>query len=336
MIHYDYEEPKAIELTISNPIDRIANIAHSCYQVAPKEHEANVNFVKTLCSVYHMAMLDHGFMHFKFKKEEFINNLDDHQKLEMIPWDYAKFFNFATDDNFVYLTLSLRSITNAIDGIYKGNKSDSINHINKDEGSSFKKLICTIISNLDDESKSIVLTHFKPEDNIDEFINNNKIDVSVITVEENEIDSLDESIRDSQKILVYRLTTDRGVTHELVRHRLCSFAQESTRYCNYSKQKFGDKIHIIKPLDYVDHQAMYDIAFNNAAEAYFELLHEGAKPEQARAVLPTNLKAEITITANLAEWKHIFFQRLALDAHPEARRVVKFVYEDMKSKGYIE
>ena len=48
MIHYDYEEPKAIELTISNPIDRIANIAHSCYQVAPKEHEANVNFVKTL------------------------------------------------------------------------------------------------------------------------------------------------------------------------------------------------------------------------------------------------------------------------------------------------
>lgn len=154
----------------------------------------------------------------------------------MIPWDYAKFFNFATDDNFVYLTLSLRSITNAIDGIYKGNKSDSINHINKDEGSSFKKLICTIISNLDDESKSIVLTHFKPEDNIDEFIDNNKTDVSVMTVEENEIDSLDESIRDSQKILVYRLTTDRGVTHELVRHRLCSFAQESTRYCNYSKQ----------------------------------------------------------------------------------------------------
>lgn len=337
MKSFEYEQPKAIEMTIDNAIDRIANIAHSCYQVAPKPHDANVAFVKTLCSVYHMAMLDHGFLHFRFDRPDFDKLDEPYGTLSLIPEEYVKFFSFSITEEYVYLTVSLRTLTGAIDTISKKTKGeqgeDLLGYM---VGNNFANLVCTLIAGLDDEYKDVILTHIKDEDEKKEIVErfDRKIPFEIIT--EEGIKTLSEEIRGTQQYLVYRLTTDRGVTHELVRHRLCAFAQESTRYCNYSKQKFENKIHIIEPLDHEERKDLYDNAFEAAAEAYFALLSSGAKPEQARAVLPNALKAEITITANLNEWKHIFFQRLAPDAHPEAKRAVQFVYDDMKNKGYIE
>lgn len=101
---------------------------------------------------------------------------------------------------------------------------------------------------------------------------------------------------------------DRGVSHELVRHRPCSFAQESTRYCNYSKDKFGNEITVIKPIFYEEGSDLYiewKSAMRIAESHYFGLLALGSTPQEARDVLPNSLKTEIVVTATEEEWQHI-------------------------------
>lgn len=113
--------------------------------------------------------------------------------------------------------------------------------------------------------------------------------------------------------MTVKFIVDRGVSHELVRHRLFSFAQESTRYCNYSKDKFGREITVIRPLWLQDDLAtdLWETACENAEKSYFSLLDEGWSPQQARAVLPNSLKTEVVITGNMREWRHFFRLRAA-------------------------
>lgn len=120
--------------------------------------------------------------------------------------------------------------------------------------------------------------------------------------------------------LTVRFICDRGVSHELVRHRLASFAQESTRYCNYS----GDVV-FIKPYFFDENSAAYDewsSAMMSAEEAYNTLVGRlGRKPEEARSVLPNSIKTEVVMTANLREWRHFFKLRCDKAAHPQMREV---------------
>lgn len=120
---------------------------------------------------------------------------------------------------------------------------------------------------------------------------------------------------------------DRGVSHEIVRHRLAAFAQESTRYCNYSKAKFGNEITVIAPVFFdSDYAQMWDdwkANCESAENAYFKLLNEGAAPQEARSVLPNSLKTEIVMTANLREWRHFFKLRTADAAHPQMREITR-------------
>ena len=107
--------------------------------------------------------------------------------------------------------------------------------------------------------------------------------------------------------LTVRFIVDRGVSHELVRHRMASFAQESTRYCNYSADKFGNELTFIKPCFWDEHSPYYATwkwACEVAEESYLRLLANGATPEQARSVLPNSLKTEVIMTANVREWRH--------------------------------
>ena len=102
----------------------------------------------------------------------------------------------------------------------------------------------------------------------------------------------------------FRIITDRGITHEIVRHRIASYAQESTRYCNYSKDKFGNECSFIEPpnLNFIQMQ-IWKTTCEEAECAYFELLNHGCAPQIARAVLPNCLKTEIIMTANLREFR---------------------------------
>ena len=114
--------------------------------------------------------------------------------------------------------------------------------------------------------------------------------------------------------MTVRFVVDRGVSHELVRHRLFSFAQESTRYCNYSNEKFGSEITVIKPCFYQEYSEEYDLwkaAMENAEYKYFQLLNAGSTPQEARSVLPNSLKTEVVVTGNMREWRHFFKLRAA-------------------------
>ena len=125
--------------------------------------------------------------------------------------------------------------------------------------------------------------------------------------------------------MTVKFVCDRGVSHELVRHRLASFSQESTRYANYSKDKFGREITVIKPLFWEEGSDEYNLWFRSMEDAersYMDLIDKGCRPEEARTVLPNSLKTEIVVTANIREWRHILDLRCSKSAHPQIRQIM--------------
>lgn len=135
--------------------------------------------------------------------------------------------------------------------------------------------------------------------------------------------------------LAIKFTVDRGVSHELVRHRIASFAQESTRYCNYSKDKFDNGITFIKPFFFGEKTKNYEewiYAMGIAEKSYLQMLKDGATPQEARSVLPNSTKTEITITANYREWRNFFKLRTAKAAHPQMQEVAKPLLKELKIK----
>lgn len=135
--------------------------------------------------------------------------------------------------------------------------------------------------------------------------------------------------------LSVKFTVDRGVSHELVRHRIASFAQESTRYCNYSKDKFDNGITFIKPFFFDEHSEKYDFwkrAMELSEYLYLDLLESGATPQEARSVLPNSTKTEITITANYREWRNFFKLRTEKAAHPQMREITIPLLKELKEK----
>jgi thymidylate synthase (FAD) len=153
-----------------------------------------------------------------------------------------------------------------------------------------------------------------------------------------------------------RIITDRGVTHELVRHRLAAYSQESTRYCSYDQDKFGNEITVILPVWFYDLDTdhlvkvfqddkklvfvnLYEEAFyrwywgcQHSEYIYFDLLKLNQTPQQARAVLPNSLKTEIVVTANLREWRHILSLRTSKAAHPQIREIMLNILEGFKKE----
>lgn len=134
-----------------------------------------------------------------------------------------------------------------------------------------------------------------------------------------------ESVIEHQSVTVV-FTVDRGISHEIVRHRLASYSQESTRYCDYSKGKFDGEITLIEPFAREELPFAYDIwelACHADEAAYKSMLANGCKAQDARAILPNSLKTTLFMTANLREWRHFFKMRCSPAAHPQIRAVAK-------------
>ncbi|MBQ8200073.1 MAG: FAD-dependent thymidylate synthase [Lachnospiraceae bacterium] len=143
-----------------------------------------------------------------------------------------------------------------------------------------------------------------------------------------------ESVIEHEKISV-RIICDRGVTHEIVRHRIASYSQESTRYCNYNNEKFGKELTVIKPLFWEEDSAEYKLwleTMQMIEKSYNQMIELGAEPQQARSILPNSLKTEIVVTMNLREWRHFFRLRTSKRAHPQMREVACALLEVFKQK----
>lgn len=135
-----------------------------------------------------------------------------------------------------------------------------------------------------------------------------------------------------------KVICDRGVSHEIVRHRIASYAQESTRYCNYSKDKFGGELTFIEPCFWNNiNLAKFNLAevlpkykiwhdfMQECEKTYLTLIELGALPEEARSVLPNGLKTEIVITMNIREWRHFFALRTSLKAHSQMQEIAQIM-----------
>lgn len=131
---------------------------------------------------------------------------------------------------------------------------------------------------------------------------------------------------------------DRGVSHELVRHRIASFAQESSRYCCYAKDKFGKELTFINPCFWEpdsDNYARWFHEMDESEKTYLAMIENGATPEQARDILPTSIKTEIVMTANLREWRHFFKLRaegVTGKPHPQMLEITIPLLKELKQK----
>lgn len=137
------------------------------------------------------------------------------------------------------------------------------------------------------------------------------------------------------KFISVRFVCDRAMSHELVRHRIAAYCEESQRYCNYSKGKFNAEITFIRPWWLSEDTKGYSDfvqACQNAEDAYFDLLNEGWYPENARGVLPNATKTDIIATMNYREWRHVLKERCSIRAHVDMRQMMSLLALELQKK----
>jgi len=152
------------------------------------------------------------------------------------------------------------------------------------------------------------------------------------------LDSGHESVIEHCSISV-RVICDRGISHEIVRHRIASYSQESTRYCNYSKSKFGNELTFIEPCFWkngdVNDESKRNIlnsTLEKIEQSYLDLISKGVQPQEARAILPNLLKTEIVMTMNLREWRYFLKLRTNIASHPQMREVAYMILRFFKKE----
>lgn len=158
-------------------------------------------------------------------------------------------------------------------------------------------------------------------------------DASAAVFVENILKRGHESVIEHERVTV-RIVCDRGISHEIVRHRIASYSQESTRYCNYQKDKFGNELTFIKPVFWEENSPQYNIWYDTTQkieENYMQLINMGVKPQEARSILPNSLKTEIVVTMNLREWRHFFKLRTSEAAHPQMREIACMILKEFRN-----
>lgn len=309
-------EPSVKEIKETDLLKKIEIIGRTCYKSNNLTKEGSAEkFVRGLSTSKHYAMLEHGIVHFYITDslimDYLFNNLSEQAYMLMNKYSYI---TNLSGGKWLW-TVNLRTLVeiSEIDCYIKEMVKFLLNKYafalglkEKDEQTSF-----------DVKYKRI----YTVGDNI------------VVDLLDDNFDDAEEFEREYNKHIfrTFLLTTDRGVTHELVRHRPCSFAQASTRYCNYSKDKFGNEITVIKPLfdENSDAYRIWKQGCEHDEKTYFDLLNCGCKPEEARGNLPTDLATELIITANLEEWQHIFdlrYKGTTGKPHPKCKKVIEKVY----------
>ena len=310
------------------PIKFIERIGRTCYKSTDLIKEGSAkDFVRGLIKRKHYAMLEHynvivafsndGYNYFKSFKEDF----------ELMRKDGFKYFDTTLSQGAepTLVSGSVRAWLELFHLVASTNRTTLRN-------SPLKPLVEVFFRDEDlefmfDEGEFTQYSYVYSEDDLP--CNISFKDFSIIA--EKDLNTLlSMYIKDKDRVAeilsthithTMKFICDRGVSHEFVRHRNCAFAQESTRYCNYSKDKFGKEITLIEPCyfretwgnaeeDNLDKYNLWLDACRKAEKTYFELLELGATPQEARAVLPNSLKTELIITAKEKEWKHIIDLRL--------------------------
>lgn len=316
-------DAKLISREDKTPMEMVEYAGRICYKsqdlITPGSAE---KFCKRMIESRHLATLENGWIHL------FVN----------VPNTYENAFNLFIGDAaaFKYVEVSKIENTNLlgkcflVSGSFRG-LMDAFGNNNEN-----RPVFASIYDKLSKLYPVIFETHeynFEDED---------CKNISIREIQPSEVANiLTDGINDKSKIkeeimkhsvITIVFTCDRGVSHEIVRHRPASYCQESTRYCDYSKDKFNKEISVIFPEEYKEDKIKYSIwydACQKAEESYFKLRELGATPQEARGVLPTDLKTEIVVTANEKEWQHIVNLRYhgkTGKPHPHMRSVMEIAF----------
>lgn len=297
-----------------SPYQCIERAGRTCYKSEDKiTDDSAVKFVKGMFKSGHTAMCEHGTIYLRMSDmlirlfKEWLDRIKCDKKINDVVTPYIHITGN-------YVSASFRVFANMMDIYFKSNYASVVL-----------------------EALYMALSKAYPDVfSGDRAVNANDKYTAEITVFPNKTAFADDVKNtfgsDSDGVLKKHLvisiifTTDRGVSHEIVRHRPCGFAQESTRYCNYSKDKFGNEITVIEPCFWPDHDSIQYRMWKNSCEqsenSYFELTAAGATPQEARSVLPNSLKTEIVVTATEAEWQHMINLRWLGTTgapHPQAK-----------------
>lgn len=273
-------------------MERIGRI---CYKSEDTiTNESAVKFIKALFNNKHTAMLEHAHIIIKTTNgavqnfQHVLRNISEHDGPNVDYFNITR--NLDDSDNGNYISGSFRAFINLFEVYTDAELNGVLANV-------YPEIFHA--DYLVDSPRYEIMTR-------DEF----KADVNTVYAD-------NETLRDAiiSKHLVHTVlfTCDRGVTHEFVRHRPASFAQESTRYCNYAKDKFGNEITVIEPCFFeigTQPYQLWEKGCEEAEKAYFALLDAGCVAQQARDVLPNSVKTEIAITATESEWQHIVNLRL--------------------------
>ena len=297
----------------TNPMKHIEKIARVCYKSEEKISDGtDKRMIATLFKNGHMAMLEH----FRFIMQV---NKAIYECIEQTNPEYFE-YTYDTTSHRYLVSCNARALINMkpkfggeiSEKMCKFVKNELIGHIVKEYG-------CYELFNIEEGNPPILSTPVN-------FIENKR---TCMTGHE----------FTKHGWMSCKLTTDRGVTHELVRHRKASFAQESTRYCNYGNDKFGKEITVIDQGFSGAGRSYWCESVAHAESMYLGLLDIGATPQSARSVLPTCVKAEIVVTANVEEWLHIFELRslgTTGKPHPMMKELMGKLLEEIVFDWYIK
>jgi len=326
-------DQNAVLLDTSNmtPYQVIERVGRTCYKSEDRiTEDSATKFVANLYKSGHHAMLEFGWIYLKANDIDFIEDFE-HLKTQYIHSEEW------------YISGSLRAFYDFFEDVILPDGQ----HVEY----SFRQLL----SQLSRKFPEVFEDQFKRsgfKSDIDPYRGPKFFDDTFFEflTREDLIDILEKRPESLSKLLPHTVmfTTDRGVTHELVRHRPCSFAMESTRYCNYSKEKFGGELTFIKPcFDESDNTGsalardlLWKLSVETAEHRYLKLIEYGATPEQARDVLPTTLKADIWMCATEDEWQHIMdlrYHEKTGKAHPKMKELMGIAYPQLNkaSEGRI-
>ena len=310
-------ESQVKELTDNNIIKKIERCGRICYKSEDKiTNESCYRFVKGLVVHQHWAMLEHAWLCLRVTEK------------------LAKSIRRLGHGTYLNITLNGREDRFIISGnirawmqLFNPYKWTAAEWVDISRVQNYVYMI------LDEKTYYTFFT--KPESIPHRHLDN------VYLSQEDILKLPNITLEEAQKHLYLTavFTCDRGVTHELVRHRPASFAQESTRYCNYTKEGFGKEIICIKPTGMNPGQtSIWLEAMEYCESQYFKLISEGCTPQQARGVLPTDIKAELVISTNLEEWQHIInlrYHGTTGNPHPACKEVMtKWYNYIMSKKGY--
>lgn len=336
-------QPKAVYLdpTGKHAYEHIELIGRTCYKseekIAPGTAET---FVNMLISKHHWAMLEHAYVYYPViygHMMKTISRLPDYVKKYLNIARYVAKKGSAYE-NRMAMTASLTAIKQCMDecrNIYDNNGTET-RIVSTKEMKAAYDFYQFMIRGLNHHYPEIFPNGVNPREE-------NLIPVDRETYIQTILDDLPFMEDDEEnKVFKYTLphtikfTVDRGVTHELVRHRPASFSQESTKYCNYEKGKFGGEITVVEPFwaeNPEKNAKLYPIwlkGCSDAEDAYMAMINAGATPQEARAVLPTEVKNDIVVTAIESEWEHILnlrFYGTTGAPHPDMKRVMAMAGE---------